>query len=57
MDPVKLEEFAVILPNLLFDVAIPEVRSEAEGVVQLFVHGDVIRAFELDNEIALGFVS
>ena len=34
----------------------PEISSEAEGAVWLFVQGDVIRAFELDDVIAFGFV-
>ena len=56
VDPVELEEFAVIPANLLFDVTLPEVGGEAESAVRLFVQGDVIRAFELDDVIAFGFV-
>jgi hypothetical protein len=37
-------------------VTIPEVSSEAEGAIRLFVQGDVIRAFELNDVIAFGFV-
>jgi hypothetical protein len=37
VDPIELEEFAVILADLLFDVAIPEVSSEAVRAVFLFV--------------------
>src|ERR1039458_6624238 len=52
VDPVKLEEFAVSLADLLFDVTLPEISSEAEGSIRLLVHGDVVRAFEL-NDIAV----
>jgi len=56
VDPVEPEEFAVILADLLFDVAIPEVSSDAIGAVRLLVQGDVVRAFELNDIIAFGFV-
>ena len=56
MNPVELEEFAVSVTDLLFHVTIPEVRRNAIGSVRLFVQGDVIRAFELDDILALGFV-
>ena len=56
VDPVELEEFPVALADLVFDVAIPEVSSEAEGAVWLLVEGDVVGAFELDDEVAFGLV-
>ncbi len=53
MDAVELKEPAISFPHLLFHVTIPEVSSETEGAVPLFVQSDVIRAFELDDVIAL----
>ncbi len=53
---MKWRIIAVILANLLFDVTIPEVSSEAEGAVRLLVEGDVVRAFELDDEVPFGLV-
>ena len=44
------------LADLLFDVTLPEISSQAEGSIRLLVQGDVIRAFELDDVIAFGFV-
>jgi hypothetical protein len=37
-------------------VAIPEVSGQAKGAVGLLLEGDVIRAFELNDVIAFGFV-
>ena len=37
-------------------MTLPEISGEVKGAVCLFVHSDVIRAFELDDVIALGFV-
>ena len=56
VNAIELEELAVSLADLLFDVIIPEVSSEAKGAVRLFVQGNVVRAFELDDVIAFGFV-
>ena len=56
MDAVELEELAVILANLLFHMPLPKISSQAKGSIRLFVQSDVIRAFELDDVIALGLV-
>jgi hypothetical protein len=56
VDSVELEEFAVSLTDLFFDVAIPDVSSEAKGAVRLLVEGDVVRAFELNDVIASDLV-
>ena len=56
MDAVELEELAVILADLFFDVTLPEISSEAKSSLRLSIQGDVIRAFELDDVIALGLV-
>ena len=56
VDSVKLEEFAVSLADLLFDVTIPEVSSEAERSIRVLVKGDVVRAFELNDISAFSFV-
>jgi hypothetical protein len=56
VNPIELEEFAVSFADLIFDVTIPEISSEAEGSIGVFVHGDVIRAFELNDAIAFGFI-
>ena len=53
MDAVELEQFAVTLADLFFDVAIPQVSSEAEGAVRLLVQGNVIRPFELVAAMSL----
>ena len=37
-------------------MTLPKVSSEAEGAVWSLVEGDVVRAFELDDEVAFGFV-
>ncbi len=44
MDSVELEEFPVALANLVLNVTIPQVSSEAEGAVRLLVQVDVVRA-------------
>jgi hypothetical protein len=49
VDPVKLEESAVSLADLLFDVPLPKIRSQAKGAIRLFIQGDVIRTFELNH--------
>ena len=51
VNPVELEELAVSLADLLFDVPLPKISSEAKSAVWLLVEGDVIRAFELDDVI------
>ena len=53
---VKLQQLAVALADFIFDVAVPEIGSEAERAVRLFVQGYVIGAFQLYDVIALGFV-
>ena len=53
---IELEEFTVSLTDLLFDMTLPKISSEAEGAVWLLVQGDVIRAFELNDVIAFGLV-
>jgi hypothetical protein len=45
----ELEEFAAALTDLLFEVAIPEVSSQAERFIRILVEGDVVRAFELNH--------
>jgi hypothetical protein len=50
---VELEQFAVAFADLFFDVAIPPVAGQAVGSIGLFVEGDVVRAFEPDDEIAV----
>ena len=57
MDAVELEELAVSLTDLLFHMPLPEVSSQAVGSIRLFVQGDVIRAFEPDDVIALELVA
>ena len=56
VDPVELEEFAVSFANLLFDVTLPKISSEAKGAVCLLVEGDVVWPFELNDVIAFGLV-
>jgi hypothetical protein len=56
VDPIELEKFAVSLADLLFDVPLPKISSEAKGAARLLVKCDVIRAFELDHVIAFGLV-
>jgi hypothetical protein len=53
---VELEEFAVALTNFFLDVTLPKISSQSKGSIRLFVQGDVIRAFELDDVISFGFV-
>jgi hypothetical protein len=56
VDAVKLQELSVILANLLFHMPVPSVAGEGERSVLLFIHGDVIRAFEPDDIIAFDVV-
>jgi hypothetical protein len=56
VDPVKLQQLSVSLANFFFDVAIPEVSSQVERSIRVFVQGDVVRAFELNDVIACGLV-
>ncbi len=56
VDPVELQEFAVSLADFSFDVAVPKVSGQTKCAVLLLVQGDVIRTFQPDDLIALGFV-
>jgi len=56
VDPVELQRLSVFLANFFFDVAIPEVSSQVERSIRVFVQGDVVRAFELNDVIACGLV-
>ena len=56
VDPVELEKPAVSLANLLLDVPLPKISSEAKGAIWLLVEGDVVGAFELNDVIAFGLV-
>ena len=55
MDGIKLQEFAEVLANLLFDMASPPIGGETVGAIGLSVDGDVIRTFEPDDEVAFEF--
>lgn len=54
---IQLQEFAIVLPDFLSNMAGIPITGQAIGVVWLLVQGDVIRAFELDDIFAMGLVS
>ncbi len=56
VDAVKLQELPVALTDFLFDVAVPEIRGEAERAVRLFIDGDVVGAFQPDDVVAFDSV-
>jgi hypothetical protein len=56
VDPLELQRLSVFLANFFFDVAIPEVSSQVERSIRVFVQGDVVRAFELNDVIACGLI-
>jgi len=53
---VELEEFAVSLADLLFEVTLPKISGEAIGAVRLLAEGDVVMSLELDYVVAFGSI-
>ena len=52
VDAVELQQPTEVAADLLLDMAIPPVGREAVGAVRLLVEGNVVGAFEPDDEIA-----